>query len=158
MLRARPDEVPDRVRALQERARQLEERLGSLSDRDRAEDAAALAAEAETVGERQLVVAERQLDPGALRALALAVRDRLRSGAVVLGSRHNGKGALVAAVTADLMDRGVSAADLASAGAGLLGGGGSRDPELSQAGGPHGEKLTEALEAARDAAGRALVA
>ncbi len=37
-----------------------------------------------------------------LRALALAVRDRLRSGAVVLGSRHNGKGALVAAVTADL--------------------------------------------------------
>ncbi len=158
MLRARPDEVPERVRALQQRARQLEERLGSLSDRERAEDAATLAAEAETVGERQLVVAERQLDPGALRALALAVRDRLRSGAVVLGSRHNGKGALVAAVTADLMDSGVSAADLASAGAGLLGGGGSRDPELSQAGGPHGEKLTEALEAARHAAGRALVA
>ncbi len=157
LLRARPDEVPERVRALQERARQLEERLGSMTDRDRAEDAASLAAGATTVGESQLVVAERELDPAGLRALALAVRDRLRSGAVVLGSRHNGKGALVAAVTSDLTAIGVSAADLASAGAGLLGGGGSRDPELSQAGGPHGEKLAEALEAAREAAGRVLV-
>ena len=157
LLRARPDEVPERVRALQERARQLEERLGSMTDRDRAEDAASLAAGATTVGESQLVVAERELDPAGLRALALAVRDRLRSGAVVLGSRHNGKGALVAAVTSDLTAIGVSAADLASAGAGLLGGGGSRDPELSQAGGPHGEKLAEALEAAREAAGRLLV-
>jgi alanyl-tRNA synthetase len=76
---------------------------------------------------------------------------------VVLGSRHNGKGALVAVVTADLTASGISAADLAAAGARLLGGGGSRDPELSQAGGPHGERLAEALEAARDAAGRALV-
>ena len=157
LLRARPDEVPGRIRALQEQARQLEERLGSLADRERAEDAAGLAEEADTVGERQLVVAERELDPAALRALALAVRDRLRSGAVVLGSRHNGKGALVAVVTADLTASGISAADLAAAGARLLGGGGSRDPELSQAGGPHGERLAEALEAARDAAGRALV-
>jgi alanyl-tRNA synthetase len=157
LLRARPDEVPGRIRALQEQARRLEERLGSLADRERAEDAAGLAEEADTVGERQLVVAERELDPAALRALALAVRDRLQSGAVVLGTRHNGKGALVAVVTADLTASGISAADLAAAGARLLGGGGSRDPELSQAGGPHGERLAEALEAARDAAGRALV-
>ena len=103
------------------------------------------------------MVAERELDPTSLRSLALAVRDRLRSGAVVLGSRHNGKGAIVAVVTTDLTADGLSAADLAAAGAGLLGGGGSRDPELSQAGGPHGEKLAEALEAARDAAGRVLI-
>ena len=45
MLRARPDEVPERIRALQERARQLEERLGSLTDRERADDAAALGGE-----------------------------------------------------------------------------------------------------------------
>ena len=157
LLRARPDDVPQRIRALQERARQLEEQLGSMADRERAEDAASLAAGAEIVGERQLVVAERELDPTSLRSLALAVRDRLRSGAVVLGSRHNGKGAIVAVVTTDLTADGLSAADLAAAGAGLLGGGGSRDPELSQAGGPHGEKLAEALEAARDAAGRVLI-
>ena len=35
-----------------------------------------------------------------------------------------------------------------------LGGGGSRDPELAQAGGPHGDRLDDALERARDSAER----
>ena len=39
-------------------------------------------------------------------------------------------------VTEDLVDAGVSAGDIAGAGAAILGGGGSRDPKLSQAGGP----------------------
>jgi len=37
-----------------------------------------------------------------------------------------------------------------------MGGGGSRDPELSQAGGPQGDQLPEALEAAVEAGTAAL--
>ena len=94
----------------------------------------------------------------ALRQVGAQVRDRLGSGVVVLGSRTGGKGALVGLATRDLVDRGVSAADLVLVGAKLLGGGGSRDPELSQAGGPRGDKVGEALDAIREAVARRLSA
>jgi hypothetical protein len=43
----------------------------------------------------------------------------------------------------------VSAATIAGGAAREVGGGGSRDPELAQAGGPRGEALSDALETAR---------
>jgi alanyl-tRNA synthetase len=93
-----------------------------------------------------------------LRLLALTCRDKLERGVVVLGSCYAGKGNLVAAVSKDLSATGVSAADIVSGPAKLLGGGGSRDPELAQAGGPKGDRLTAALELAHETAGRALAA
>jgi len=59
-------------------------------------------------------------------------------------------------VTKDLVGAGVSAAVIISDAATELGGGGSRDPELAQAGGPHGDRLDDALERARDNAERLL--
>jgi alanyl-tRNA synthetase len=56
---------------------------------------------------------------------------------------------MVAAVSPDLVDVGVAAGDLLAGPARIVGGGGSRDPELSQAGGPHGDRLAEALDEAR---------
>ena len=91
------------------------------------------------------------MPPDAMRALALQTRDRIGSGIVVVGSVNDGKGALVAAVSSDLVGKGLSAAELLAPAARVLGGGGSRDPELAQAGGPNGEGLREALEIARDA-------
>ena len=87
-----------------------------------------------------------------LRLLALAARDRLGRGMVVLGSAVGGKGSLVAVASRDLVNEGISAAEIVMAGAKLLGGGGSRDPELAQAGGPHGDQLDAALAAAHEAA------
>jgi alanyl-tRNA synthetase len=116
-----------------------------------------MAAGATKVGEHFLVVEEPAgLSPEQLRLLALSVRDRLPSAVVILGSSTDGKGSLVGAVTAGLVSGGVSAADLIGVGARLLGGGGSRDPALAQAGGPHGERLSEALEQVQEAAAAAL--
>jgi alanyl-tRNA synthetase len=75
---------------------------------------------------------------------------------VVIGADHAAKGALVALVSKDLVTKGVSAADVIAEAARELGGGGSRDPELAQAGGPRGESLDSALDRARSAAERAL--
>ena len=76
------------------------------------------------------------LNGNELRRLALGIRDGIDGPAVVvLGSVHSGKGALVGVVTPDLVEMGFSAADLIRPGAEVLGGGGSRDPELAQAGG-----------------------
>ena len=90
--------------------------------------------------------------------MAFQVRDRIGSGIGIFGSVTDGKAALVVFATEDLVDAGLSAGDIAAAGAGLLGGGGSRDPKLAQAGGPNAEAMDEALEASRKAAVEALSA
>jgi alanyl-tRNA synthetase len=150
--------VPDRVESLMGRLEALEKEMGAIHSQRRGELAAELAAGAETRGEVSLVVATTpDLDVNSLRQLALGVRDRLGGrSVVVLGASHGGKGALVGVVSKDLLDKGVSAADILAASAAELGGGGSRDPEMAQAGGPHGERLGPAVELARDSAERVL--
>ena len=91
-----------------------------------------------------------------LRQLAMTIRDRIGRGVVVLGSTAGGKGSLVAAVTSDLAGPDVSAGSIIGDASRKLGGGGSRDPELAQAGGPDGSALETALDTAREAASRAL--
>jgi alanyl-tRNA synthetase len=157
LLRAGASEVPDRVKALIDRVDLLEDELDAIRSQRRGELAAELAGEAATLGDSRVVVTTvGDLPPDQLRRLAMGVRERLGSGVVVLGSTSSGKGALIGAVTKDLLARGISASELIASAARILGGGGSRDPELSQAGGPHGEKLAEAIDIARDEVGRAL--
>jgi alanyl-tRNA synthetase len=157
LLRAQPEDVPARVRQLLERTRGLEEEASTLRAKLEAEEAAELVHDAVVIGDAKVVVAVREnIPPGQLRGLALTLRERLDRGIVVLGSASEGKGALVAVITRDLVERGVSAAEVLVPGARILGGGGSRDPELAQAGGPNGVRLPEALDAVRDAIGRAL--
>ena len=158
LLKVAGPEVPARVEGLLERIDTLEGELEGLRSQRRGELAVELAGQAAKVGESSLLVASApDLDPGSLRQLALGVRDRLGSPAVVVaGSALAGKGSLVAVVTKDLVGAGVSAAEIISDAATHLGGGGSRDPELAQAGGPHGDRLDDALEQARDSAQRLL--
>ncbi|MGH8958703.1 MAG: alanine--tRNA ligase [Acidimicrobiia bacterium] len=157
LLRSSPGDAPERVRALVGRIEELESQLASFRQRDRDHLATELASSAVKIGDHHLVVSRSEgLTPEQLRLLAMSVRDRLASAVVVLGSSTDGKGALVGAVTAGLVSEGISAADLVGAGARLLGGGGSRDPALAQAGGPHGEHLGEALDRVHQAAEAAL--
>jgi alanyl-tRNA synthetase len=157
ILRSTPEDVPTRVRQLLERTRSLEEELSALRAKLEAEEATELVHDAMEIGGVKVLIVERDRVPvGQLRGLALTLRDHLGEGIVVLGSTHEGKGALVGIVSKDLVAQGLSASELILPGARVLGGGGSRDPELAQAGGPHGEHLAQALDAVREAAGRAL--
>jgi alanyl-tRNA synthetase len=156
-LRVRPEGTGEAVGTLLTHNRDLEKRLEAYEAQARAGAAGALAGEAEEVGGARLVVAARAgLAPDELRALAIQVRDRLGRGLVVLGAERDGKASLVAAMGRDLVASGLSAAILLGPAARILGGGSSRDPELAQAGGPHGDRLSEALEAARLAGREAL--
>jgi alanyl-tRNA synthetase len=68
----------------------------------------------------------------------------------------DGKAALVVFATQDLVDGGISAGEIAAVGARSLGGGGSRDPKLAQAGGPNADGIDEAIAGSRSAAAEAL--
>jgi alanyl-tRNA synthetase len=80
-----------------------------------------------------------------LREMTDWFRDRLGSGVVVLGTVLGGRPALVAAVTPDLVERGVDAGRLVRGLAHMVGGGGGGKPTLAQAGGRDPNRLDDAL-------------
>jgi alanyl-tRNA synthetase len=73
------------------------------------------------------------------------LRDKLGSAVVVVGAVVDDKPQLVAAVTPDLLARGMHAGNLVREAAKLMGGGGGGRPDLAQAGGKDPAKLAEAL-------------
>ena len=79
--------------------------------------------------------------------------DRLRqkagSAVVVLGWADDGKVSLIAAVTDDLVKKGLHAGKLVGQVAKVVGGGGGGKPTMAQAGGKEPAKLIEALEVAK---------
>jgi alanyl-tRNA synthetase len=85
-----------------------------------------------------------------LREMADALRSKLGSGVVVIGTRGDGNVSLVAAVTKDLTPR-VKAGELVKKLSAIVGGGGGGRPDFAQAGGKEPEKLPAALAAVRDA-------
>jgi len=87
-------------------------------------------------------------DAETLRQMTDRFRQRYPSGVVVLGSVIDGRPMLIAAVTDDLVKRGVLAGDVVKAAAQLIGGSGGGRPNLAQAGGKDASQLPQALNAA----------
>ncbi len=82
----------------------------------------------------------------ALREMADKFRQKYESGVALLAATQAGKPILIAAVTEDLVKRGLHAGKLVNQVANVLGGGGGGRPTLAQAGGKDPAKLPEALD------------
>ena len=80
-----------------------------------------------------------------LRVMADRFRQMHPSGVVVLGSNSDDKPMIIAAITDDLVKRGLNAGELVKAVAQVIGGSGGGRPTLAQAGGKDGSRLEEAL-------------
>jgi alanyl-tRNA synthetase len=81
-----------------------------------------------------------------LRSLTDRFRNQYPSGIIVLASTQEDRPLIVAAITKDLVDRGLDATDLVTTAAAEVGGGGGGRPSLAQAGGYDASKLTDAME------------
>jgi alanyl-tRNA synthetase len=81
-----------------------------------------------------------------LRSLTDRFRNQYPSGIIVLASTQEDRPLIVAAITKDLVDRGLDATDLVTTAAAEVGGGGGGRPSLAQAGGNDASKLTDAME------------
>jgi alanyl-tRNA synthetase len=97
-------------------------------------------------------------DGETLREMTDWLRNRLGSAVVVLGAVIEGKPNFVAAVTDDLVGRGIKAGDLIKQVARIVGGGGGGRPTLAQAGGRDPNRLGEALESVPSAVAGLLAA
>jgi alanyl-tRNA synthetase len=156
MLRTGPDEVAEKIEKLLATQKEMERAIDAIEKRSAESDASELASSAEDLNGTRLVVARRDTGVDALRNLAQSLKGKLGTAIVVLGTAQDGRANLVAAVTKDLVEKGISARDLLAPGAQLLGGGAGGKPELSISGGPAADKLDDALAAVESAARSAL--
>jgi alanyl-tRNA synthetase len=112
--------------------------------------AAQLLESATPLGTGKLIVGE---IPGAGPEQLLTAVDSLKKKAgsygIMLASAENGKVSFAAAVSDDLIARGLKAGDWIKATATVAGGGGGGRPQMAQAGGKDASKLLDALDAAR---------
>jgi len=91
--------------------------------------------------------------PQALRELGDRLREKMKSGVVILGGEHEGKAALLAMVTPDLAGKKLSAGKIISEIAPLVEGRGGGRPDMAQAGGKNPAGLELALKKAEEIVG-----
>jgi alanyl-tRNA synthetase len=151
MLKVSTDEVVDRVAGLIDRLRAAEKEVVRVRQQALLAAAGALTADAEHVnGANVLAAVVQGADRDGLKTLALDLRQRLGESVVVLGDvTDDGKAQLVAAVSADLVARGIEARKVLQPGAQVVGGGAGGRGEVAQAGGRDGAALGEALDVCR---------
>jgi alanyl-tRNA synthetase len=156
-LNCKADELPSRVASLQDEIKKLQQQLKKGAGTDLQSSADKLLAGATEAGGAKVIVGE--MPPGPEEQMRQQV-DRLRqkaaSAVVVIGWAEDGKVQLIAAVTDDLVKRGLHAGKLVGQVAKVVGGGGGGKPTLAQAGGKDPSKLGEALALARQLAGQQL--
>jgi alanyl-tRNA synthetase len=139
-LRAVPEELPERIAAMQKEIKELRKKpVGSGG------------AEQETVfaspDGKVLVIKIPTADAGAMRNLCDVQRQKGAS-AILVGGTDGEKVTLVAMVADELVAAGkLKAGDWVKAAAAIVGGSGGGKPTLAQAGGKEPAKLDEALKA-----------
>jgi alanyl-tRNA synthetase len=142
-----PDKVVERAEALNQALNDLQKQMAALRKNMAALQFTRVLDDTVEIGEvRTLTAHVRDADADTLRQLADQFRNRNpNSGVLVLGTIQDEKPVMIAAVTEDLVKRGIKAGDLVKFVAQQVGGGGGGKPTLAQAGGRDASKLDEAL-------------
>ncbi len=158
-LKARPEELLDRVTGTLTRLRDAERELDRIRAQAVLEVAPRLAAEArEEFG--VAFVGHRAPDGTAaddVRKLALDVRGRIEPGrpaVIAVAAAANGRPVLVVAVNDRAREWGLAAGNLVKHGTAALGGGGGGRDDVAQGGGTNPDGIAEALEAVRHRVGQ----
>jgi alanyl-tRNA synthetase len=148
LLRARPEEISDRIRALLDERKAQGAEIAEL--RRRLAMGGAGPAGPETVaGIPFLAQSLSGVSGKDLRGLIDEHKARLKSGVILLVADTGEKAAVAAGVTDDLTSR-ISAVDLVRVAAEALGGrGGGGRPDMAQAGGADASRAPQAIAAAR---------
>jgi alanyl-tRNA synthetase len=148
-FRCKPEDLPKRIEGLQEEVKKLEQQVkkGTAGDVQSAADK--LFNKAEEVQGAKIIVGEMPAGPDEqLRQQVDRLRQKAASAVVVIGWSEDSKVQLIAAVTDDLVKKGMHAGKLVGQIAKVVGGGGGGKPTMAQAGGKEPGKLPEALELA----------
>jgi len=149
ILKIPPEELTDRVEKLMKENKELAKQLKSASKQtgtDVSAEAKKLLENCEKFGETSVVIG--RLSAASVEQARSAVdmlKKKAKSAAIVFGFDDDGKAALLAAVTDDLVKKGLSAVDIVKTVAPIIDGGGGGRPQMAQAGGKNLRKINDAL-------------
>jgi alanyl-tRNA synthetase len=150
-IKTSPREIVSRIDGLMAEIKQLQRENESLAAKLGNIEAGNLVTQAKEIdGVKVLSAKVQAADMNNLRNMADDLKQKLGSGIILLGSVHEGKVNLIAAVTKDLIDKGYHAGKLVKEAASRCGGGGGGRPDMAQAGGKDPEKLDSALQIVED--------
>ncbi len=145
LVRGTREDVAEKVEALLERSRRLEKEVEQLKSKLASGQGGDLSAQAvEVAGIKLLAARIDGADAKSLRGVVDGLKAKLGSSVVVLAAVEDGKVALVAGVSADLVGR-VKAGELVGHVAAQVGGKGGGRPDFAQAGGTNPDQLAGAL-------------
>ncbi len=146
LLKTSAADVPERVEKLLTERRELEREIEKLRAEQRGAASSDLTERVKEVAGTKVVAARVDSVVGDdLRTMVDELRDKLRSGVVLLASEKKGRVTLALGVTADLTGR-FRAGDLVREVARVVGGKGGGRADFAQAGGKDASKLDEAFE------------
>lgn len=146
-LMTTPDDLAERTVAVVDDLEKARKQINSMRQEQAASEFTRLLNNVPLVSGVPLLTALlSHADADTLRQMTDRFRQQYPSGVVVLGSALEGKPTLIAAVTDDLVKRGVKAGDLVKEISQKIGGSGGGRPTLAQAGGKDADRLPEALD------------
>lgn len=142
-----PADILKRIDALYGQLKEVSRENESLKSKLGSIEAGSIVDQAVDVDGIKLLAAQvSAADMDSLRGIVDEMKVKLGSAVIVLGSVSDEKVNLVAAVTPDLIARGLHAGKLIKETAAICGGGGGGRPDMAQAGGKEVSKLSEALQ------------
>ncbi len=148
LLKEKVSAVPGRVQKMIAGIKAFEKEVDHLKTKLAAKETDASHDTVQSINGVKIMVQKVSVDtPAALRNLADQLKDKIKSGIVVLGSTVDAKVMLIAVVTKDLTDR-YHAGNIITQVAAVVGGRGGGRPDMAQAGGSQPQKLNQALEKA----------
>jgi alanyl-tRNA synthetase len=146
-LKTNPKEIVNRIDSLLLEIKQIQRENESLATKLGNIEAGNLVSMVKEIDGVTVLAAKVQaVDMNNLRNMADDLKQKLGSAIVLLGSAHDGKVNLIAAVTKDLIEKGYHAGKLVKEVASRCGGSGGGRPDMAQAGGKDPEKLDSALQ------------
>jgi alanyl-tRNA synthetase len=145
-LKARPEEVDRKVLTVMDDLQSAQKEIARLRRELAQVELEGLLSKVDNIaGVPVLTGTVKNVDGDTLREMTDWFRARVPSGVVVLGSVFENRPNFVAAVTDDLVKRGLDAGKLVKTAAKVVGGGGGGKPTLAQAGGKDPTRVNEAL-------------
>ena len=143
----RAEELPQRISELVEKMKVMEKELSAVRSAKALASAAALVKNAKSIGQLNLLTAQldNEVSVDDMRLIAIDLRNKLKSGVVVLATINNLKPILVAAASPEAIKLGVKAGELIKIGSTVLGGGGGGKDDFAQGGGTESKLIDKAL-------------
>ncbi len=143
----RADELPQRISELVEKMKSMEKELSAVRSAKALAATSQIANKAKKIRDINLIVEqlESEIAVDDMRSIAINLREKVKSGVVVLSTINSGKPLLVAAVSPEAIKLGIKAGDLIKIGSATLGGGGGGKDDFAQGGGVDVSAISKAL-------------